>query len=161
MPATSGAHRRGGEKEEPNEPPRTLLGLPIVDESPDYVRIVGGRKLLERIETLVKEPFYRFNTEASKYNYFIKPVHKVYKRKNGRRRIYVYYGRYWYRRDPETRKHIYSGVEPPPHLPLEPPRNPLDDVTIIIEGEDVIIRAADLDKVRRFVERVAREFREA
>ena len=150
MPATSGA-RRGGEKEEPNEPPR-LHGYPIVREGPDYVRIVGGRKLLEGIEVVVKEPFYRFNSLVSKYNYFIKPVHKVYKSKDGKKRVYVYYGRYWYRKDPETKKHIYSGVEKPEHIPYEPPENPLSDVTIIVEGDDLLVKASDLEKLKRVLE---------
>ncbi|MCE4624329.1 MAG: hypothetical protein F7C35_00485 [Desulfurococcales archaeon] len=146
MPATSRA-RRGGEKEEPNEPqPEPLPVLTIVPDVSGYVRIINGKTALETVEIRVKEPYYHYNSMISSYGYFIKPVHKVYKVKQGRRLVYVYYGRYWFRRGEKGRA-VYAGSTKPSFIPFEPPSNPLEGVTIIIDGPDLLVSSTDVDKI--------------
>ncbi|MCE4628497.1 MAG: hypothetical protein F7C34_05070 [Desulfurococcales archaeon] len=146
-PATSGA-RKGSEKEEPREPPPTLENKNIfyvVNEPGGYVRILGGAVLLGRIEGVIKEPFYHYNSLISNYGYYVKPVHKVYKRRSGAKIVYVYYGRYWFRR--MGSRLIYAGSEKPFWIPYEPPENPVDGVTLIMEGTDLLVNKEGLSKL--------------
>ena len=146
MPAPSRA-RGGGEKEEPNEPqPEPFPVLTLIPDVSGYIRIVNGTRALEAVEIQVKEPYYHYNSLISKYGYFIKPVHKVYKVKRGRRLVYVYYGRYWFRRGEKGRA-VYAGSAKPSFIPYQPPSNPLEGVTIIIDGPDLLISSEDVDKV--------------
>ncbi len=128
---------RGGEKEEPNEPPPTDC----------HYRIIGGSQILARIDEIARQPFYEYNSRISKTGYMVKPVHKVYKRlSDGTRRIYVYYGRYWWRR--RGKRFVYSGTEKPRRVKLEPPPNPLYGLSIIVDGDDLIISCADYEKYK-------------
>ena len=132
---------RGEEKEEPNEPP------------PDdcKVRVIGGRIVLWRIASEVKSVFYEYNSLISRTGYYLKPVHKVYKRtSDGRRRIYEYYGRYWWRR--KGKRLVYAGTEKPRRVRVDPPRHPLEGLSIIVEDDDVIISCADYEKFKGFFE---------
>ncbi|MGC9210482.1 MAG: hypothetical protein ACP5FT_04385 [Acidilobus sp.] len=112
------------EREKPNEPPC-------------MIRVIGGYSAIQSILSDVKEEIYKYNAIASRRGYYLKPVHKVYKVVNGVRRVYEYYGRYWWRRG--EGKLIYAGTSRPRGLP-EPPLNPLEGLSVIREGEDVIIR---------------------
>ena len=119
----------GGEKEEPKEPP---------PQESCWIRVLGGVVALARLEAIVKEPFYEYNSRISGTGYMVKPVHKVYRRRSdGTRRIYVYYGRYWWRR--RGRRLVYAGTRKPRRVRLEPPRNPLAGLSLIVEGDDIII----------------------
>jgi len=151
-PATSGA-REGGEKEEPKEPPLSSeLAMEIVDEPGGYIRIIGGAFLLSKIESYVKEPFYRYNGQISSYGYYVKPVHKVYKYKGGSRLIYVYYGRYWFRK--QGSRLIYAGTVKPRDVPVEPPRSPLEDITLILDGEDLLVNSDRFEDFYKFAKQV-------
>jgi hypothetical protein len=146
-PATSRV-RRDSEKEEPKEPPLSsyALGFKLEPSSglPGYVKIVGGALLLSRIESYIKEPFYHYNSLISPYGYYLKPIHKVYKRKEDRTLIYVYYGRYWFRRD-ERGKLIYAGTEKPEPIEVSPPKNPLEGLSLIIDGKDLLVSQQGFD----------------
>jgi len=61
------------------------------------LRIVGGARTLDVILADLKESFYEYNRSIGSTGYYLKPVHKVYKYVGGSRRIYEYYGRYWWR----------------------------------------------------------------
>ncbi|MFP3171662.1 hypothetical protein [Acidilobus sp. 7A] len=100
------------------------------------VRVYGGYSAILTVLSYVKEAIYRYNEVASRKGYYLKPVHKVYKRLNGVVRVYEYYGRYWWRKG--ERRLIYAGHERPRGLP-EPPSNPLEGLSVIREGEDIII----------------------
>jgi len=134
---------KGGEKEEPNEPPLLSLGR-------CRMRIIRGVKFLDRIEGDLKEPFYRYNSLISKYGYMVKPVHKVYKEfRRGffrMKKIYIYYGRYWWKR--QGKKLIYVGTEKPPEIPFDPPPNDLEGHSIIREGPDIIIDCSLYEKYK-------------
>ncbi len=150
-PATSGA-REGGEKEEPKEPPHDKVSLVLSSEPGGYIRIVGGAYLLGRIEYMIKEPFYRYNSLISQYGYYVKPVHKVYKNRAGSKIIYVYYGRYWFRRGSRGRL-IYAGTEKPAEVPVEPPQSPLEGVTLIVDSDDLLVSESGIDRFLSFVRR--------
>ena len=120
----------GGEKEEPNEPPSP--------NSSCSVRVLGGVAALPRLEAIVKDPFYEYNSRISHTGYMVKPVHKVYRRRSdGSKRVYIYYGRYWWRR--KGGRLVYAGTRKPARVKLEPPKNPLVGLSIIVEGNDIII----------------------
>ncbi|MCE4620325.1 MAG: hypothetical protein F7C33_04800 [Desulfurococcales archaeon] len=130
---------RGGEKEEPNEPPSSDCRL----------RIYGGARVLREILDEIKRPFYEYNSEISRTGYYLKPVHKVYKRlSDGRRRVYEYYGRYWWRK--KGKRLVYSGTRKPARVPLEPPANPLEGLSIIVEDDDIILSCGDYEKFKGY-----------
>jgi len=156
-PATSGAHS-GSEKEEPKEPPLSSRKLYVKSEPGGYLRIVGGAFLLESIEYAIKEPYYHYNSLISKYGYYIKPIHKVYKKRSGSKLIYMYYGRYWFRKSEKGRL-IYSGTEKPAEIPVEPPPSPLEGVTLIVDNEDLIISESGFDKFIYFVKKIIHELK--
>ena len=114
----------GDEREKPNEPPC-------------MVRVLRGYEAIRAVLEGVKEEIYRYNSLASRRGYYLKPVHKAYKTVNGVRRVYEYYGRYWWRKGDS--RLIYVGTRRPPGLP-EPPVNVLDGLSLIREGDDVILR---------------------
>lgn len=146
-PATSGA-REGSEKEEPREPPPAFESentFYLTNEPGGYIRILGGAVLLGRIESVIKEPFYHYNSLISNYGYYVKPVHKVYKKRSGTKIIYVYYGRYWFKR--AGSRLIYAGSEKPVWIPYEPPENPVEGVTLIVEGRDLLINEDGFEKL--------------
>ncbi|MMZ65447.1 hypothetical protein D1872_278520 [compost metagenome] len=125
---------RGGEKEEPNEPP-----------SDCRIIVYGGRRALDLLADLVKEPFYEYNSKISRTGYYLKPVHKVYKRlPDGRTRIYEYYGRYWWRK--KGKKLVYAGRVKPRVIREDPPEHPLEGLSIIVEGDDVIMDCRDYER---------------
>lgn len=129
---------QGCEKEEPNE-------------SPSNCRIIiyGGKRVLSKLTDVIKEPFYEYNTLISKTGYYLKPVHKVYKKlPNGRTRIYEYYGRYWWSKDGNRWK--YAGREKPSMIPGKPPVHPLEGLSIIVEGNDIIIDCRDFERFKKY-----------
>ncbi len=130
---------QGSEKEEPNEPPSEDCKLLIYD----------GRKILYQIIDEIKKPFYKYNTLISNTGYYLKPVHKVYKTTSeGRRRIYEYYGRYWWRKVKGRLR--YAGTIKPRRVPIPPPSNPLEGLSIIVEDNDIIISCRDYEKFRDY-----------
>jgi hypothetical protein len=135
--ATSRAYE-GDEKEEPKEPPHSLLNVERSSGIPGYVRITNGAILLTQIESYIKEPFYHYNSLISSFGYYLKPIHKVYKRKSDKTYIYVYYGRYWFRKD-ESGRLIYAGTEKPEMIDVIPPKNPLEGLSLIIDGKDLLV----------------------
>ncbi|MGC9071528.1 MAG: hypothetical protein ACP5HK_02370 [Acidilobus sp.] len=120
------------EREKPNEPPC-------------MVRVMGGYSAIVTALSDVKEEIYRYNVIASRRGYYLKPVHKVYKATGGARRVYEYYGRYWWRKG--NGRLIYAGTSRPPGLP-EPPLNPLEGLSLIREGDDVIVRCDVYEKFK-------------
>ncbi len=129
---------RGGEKEEPKELP-----------SDCRIIVRGGLSRLRDLVDEIKQPFYEYNSLISHTGYYLKPVHKVYKRlPDGRRRIYEYYGRYWWRK--EGTRWIYAGTIKPSSIKYDPPSHPLEGLSIIIEGSDVILDCRDYDRFRGF-----------
>lgn len=139
-PATSGAPGRGGEGEEPNEPP----GRPC------RVRIVGGARILDAILDEYKEKLYEYNDSIRDRGYYLKPVHKVYKVVGGERRLYEYYGRYWWRlvKTRNGRRLVYAGSSKPRGLP-DPPGFALEGLSVIRVGDDVIVECWVYERYRK------------
>lgn len=100
------------------------------------VRIINGYEDIVSELNKIKEVIYVYNSEISNKGYYLKPVHKVYKLKNRNKIIYEYYGRYWWKK--LDKKLIYSGVVKPKILP-SPPENPIEGLSIIREGNDIVI----------------------
>ncbi|AFZ71149.1 hypothetical protein Calag_1444 [Caldisphaera lagunensis DSM 15908] len=124
----------GSELEKPNEPPSCKIK--VYDGYIDIINILNE----------IKEKIYLYNTEISKKSYYLKPVHKVYKTKADKKKIiYEYYGRYWWKRI--NKKFIYSGIAKPKFLP-NPPENPLEGLSIVREGNDVILDCSLYEKFK-------------
>jgi hypothetical protein len=124
----------GNDLEKPNEP----HGCKIIvyDGYLDIISLLND----------IKENIYKYNAEISQKGYYLKPVHKVYKIKNGKNKvIYEYYGRYWWKK--LGKKMIYSGTTKPKWLP-SPPDNPLDGLSVIKDGKNVIIDCFIYDKFK-------------
>ncbi|MEM0366339.1 MAG: hypothetical protein QXO93_03790 [Acidilobaceae archaeon] len=104
------------------------------------VRVISGALVLDKLLADLKRAIYDYNWRIKSTNYYLKPVHKVYKTVGGARRIYEYYGRYWWRitREEGSVKFIYVGKIKPQNLP-EPPINPLEGLVVIRENRDVIL----------------------
>ena len=89
---------------------------------------------------------YEYNDAIRGTGYYLKPVHKVYKNVGGVRRVYEYYGRYWWRRikrrDRSGYKLVYAGTEKPREVPLDPPHTGLEGLRVIVEGDDIIIECS-------------------
>jgi len=136
-PATNRA--RGNEREEPIEPPQG-------EEC--YLRVVGGSRALDSILADLKRILYEYNRVIRSTGYYLKPVHKVYKYSKGSRRVYEYYGRYWWKLEKRGGrvKFIYAGLKKPARIKVSPPRNPLEGLSIIREGEDILIKCSDFEK---------------
>ena len=113
------------------------------------VRVLGGALVLDLVLDKIKVEIYEYNTRISKTGYYLKPVHRVYRKTGGQRKVYEYYGRYWWRleRSKGRLKWIYVGRIKPEGLP-EPPRHVLEGLSVIREGEDVIIECSLYDKFR-------------
>jgi len=130
----------GGEKEEPKEPLPHSCRL----------RVLGGRRALPAIEDYVKAPFYDYNSVISRTGYMVKPVHMVYRTlSDGTKRVYLYYGRYWWRRS--RGRLVYAGTEKPSRVKVEPPENPLAGHSIIVEGDDLIVDCVVYEKLRHIL----------
>jgi hypothetical protein len=118
------------------------------------LRVVGGARALDPILADLKRVFYEYNRVIRGTGYYLKPVHKVYKRVGGLVRVYEYYGRYWWRltRRGGRLRYVYSGTIKPRGVPVDPPSNPLEGLSLIREGGDVIVRCSDFDRFARVFE---------
>ncbi|MCE4599791.1 MAG: hypothetical protein F7C81_06305 [Desulfurococcales archaeon] len=119
-----------------------------MSESECRIRVYGGGKAIDSVLDSIKEEVYRYNTLISKTGYYLKPVHKVYKRRSdGSIKVYEYYGRYWWRFKEARggKRLVYAGKEKPKGLP-SPPRIPLEGLSVIREDGDVIVDCRDYNK---------------
>ncbi|MEM0380135.1 MAG: hypothetical protein QXX35_01310 [Desulfurococcaceae archaeon] len=85
---------------------------------------------------------YRYNNMIKNWNYYLKPIHIVVKkRSNGEIVKYIYYGRYWYRlaRKSSGIKWIYIGREKPVRNLPDPPSNPVEGLVVKIAGDEVVV----------------------
>ncbi|MCX8195667.1 MAG: hypothetical protein N3F67_01065 [Acidilobaceae archaeon] len=112
-----------------------------------WVRVLRGGRALDEALSEIKVKIYEYNRAIKGTKYYLKPVHKAYRFVGGTRRVYEYYGRYWYR--VEGRGLKYIGTQPPLGLP-SPPRNPLEGLSVIREGEDLILRCESYDSFKYF-----------
>ncbi|MCE4602312.1 MAG: hypothetical protein F7C08_04015 [Desulfurococcales archaeon] len=108
--------------------------------------IRGGASRIDEILDEVKYKIYSYNTRISHTGYYLKPVHKVYRRlSDGAVKVYEYYGRYYWRK--QGKKLVYAGTEKPRGLP-EPEPTPLDGLAVIRVGEDIVIDCMVYDKYK-------------
>ncbi len=124
--------------EEPKEPPFCR------------VRVLNGVDVMEKVLDEIKRVVYEYNSRISEKGYYLKPVHRVYKKlSDGRVRIYEYYGRYWWRleRRKGKLKWIYVSNIKPEEFPEFPPHR-LEGISVIREGRDIIIDCETFDKLK-------------
>ncbi len=127
---------------------------------PDCIRVVNGRKALKTIlESYVRE-LYQYNSVIKDTGFYLKPVHIVVKKTSGGKRYYYYYGRYWWRivyagkKGRTSRvKWKYYGKSKPRELAgyPDPPRNPLEGVKVVVEGDDIIVSIEQFNRIKRFL----------
>ncbi len=100
---------------------------------------------------------YEYNNSIkSRYGVYLKPVHIVTKSTTRGKRVYIYYGKYWYRieRRGSRIRWIYIGSKKPYEDMPDPPLNPLEMIEIREESGRVCIYAKvqELnDEVRSFI----------
>jgi hypothetical protein len=95
---------------------------------------------MEKIVTTLldsyRQALYEYNRTIKRFGVYLKPLHIVVKKyPYGEKRLYYYFGRYWYilEKKGSNLKWIYLGKEKPfPELP-DPPINPLLLIEVINE----------------------------
>uniref|UniRef100_A0A7J2U1C3 Uncharacterized protein n=1 Tax=Ignisphaera aggregans TaxID=334771 RepID=A0A7J2U1C3_9CREN len=83
-----------------------------------------------------RQQLYSYNSLIKRYNVYLKPLHIVVKKDlKGSKKVYYYFGKYWYRLEVSNSKlkWIYIGKEKPFDYLPDPPINPL----LIIEVKRV------------------------
>jgi hypothetical protein len=104
------------------------------------VRLVDGLEAFRAAVDSLLRQLYSYTESLRGTGYYLKPLHRVYKSdpETGSRVVYEYYGRYWWRleRRRGRLRWRYVGREPPPGVP-EPPRHPLEGMSVKILGSDV------------------------
>ncbi|MEM0340050.1 MAG: hypothetical protein QXN05_04630 [Acidilobaceae archaeon] len=116
------------------------------------VRVIGGGLALDLALDEMRKAIYEYNSKIRESGYYLKPVHKTYKTlREGVRRVYEYYGIYWWRLIKTKRglRYFYVGKHKPPGLP-EPPRLPVEGLSLARDGRDVIIECRVYDKFKDF-----------
>lgn len=117
------------------------------------VRLRGARKALEGFMESYLRKVYEYNSAIRGSGYYLKPVHVVVKRgADGSRRVYLYYGRYWWkvvyagkRGGTSLVRWVYQGRVKPPGLP-DPPVNPLEGLKLRVEGDDLLLDRSVLER---------------
>ncbi len=103
----------------------------------EYVKVdLKIKEVLPIIEKQLQK-IYEYNKRIKNTGYYLKPVHIVVKKTiSGEKKIYRYYGRYWWnvvyrgkRGGKSIIKWIYVGREKPPGIP-DPPTHPLEGLVI-------------------------------
>ena len=113
--------------------------------------VYNGGIRIDEILDRVKERIYEYNSIAGKLGYYLKPVHKVYRRlSDGTLKVYEYYGRYYWRRS--GRRLVYAGTEKPDELPDPGPLGVEGLVVIRISERDIVIDCEVYDRFRQLFE---------
>ena len=113
------------------------------------VRVVEGAEVIDRLLDSLRVVIYEYNTTINDSGYYLKPVHKVYKRRqDGSVRVYEYYGRYWWRmvRKKGGYRAKYAGKVKPRGI-RNAPELPIEGLVIVREGRDIIM---DCDVYERY-----------
>lgn len=121
-------------------------------EPPCWIRVYSGAQAIARALSELKKDIYAYNSAIRATGYYLKPVHMAYRYVNGRKRVYEYYGRYWWKWVNKRMKYI--GRSPPVSLP-PPPKSPLEGLKIIRDGNDVILSCEQYDKFKHLFEGLA------
>jgi len=109
----------------------------------DLGRVSLPKEVLAPIIEEIKDAFKEYNRSISGSGYYLKPIHYASKSIEGKKRKYIYLGRYWWKvlylgRDERGKakiRWVYLGKNRPSNLP-EPPTNPLEGVVFYsIEGD--------------------------
>lgn len=120
----------------------------VEDECRVIVR--GGAPRIDEILEEVKAKVYAYNSMISGTGYYLKPVHKVYRRlSDGTVKIYEYYGKYFWKK--AGKRLVYAGTVKPRGLP-DPEPMPLEGLSLIRIGDDVVIDCGVFEKYRSLFE---------
>lgn len=105
--------------------------------------VKNGLKRVKKVLENYLLKLYEYNSKIKHTGYYLKPVHIVTRWREGIKRTYYYYGRYWWRLEYRGKRGktslirwVYVGREKPKDLP-EPPRNPLEGLRFYVVGDDV------------------------
>lgn len=118
------------------------------------IRIVGGARKVKEIYDEYVRKLNEYNAQIKHTGFYLRPVTKIARRdrKDPSRivRYDYYYGRYWYFYISTRQRgiYIYLGREKPLESLPDPPKDPLEGVEIIYDGDDILIPKEQFDKVR-------------
>ncbi|MEM2203013.1 MAG: hypothetical protein QXI22_01490 [Sulfolobales archaeon] len=117
------------------------------------IRIVGGAHRIKEIYDNYVREIKEYNNQIKHTGFYLMPVRKTVKksRKDPSKVKYnYYYGRYWYFyiSTKERGIYIYVGKEKPLESLPDPPKNPLEGVEIIYDGDDILIPEDQFEKVK-------------
>ncbi len=108
--------------------------------------VYGGARRLEEVLDRVKEKVYEYNTIAGRHGYYLKPVHKVYRRTSQGVKVYEYYGRYYWRR--AGNRLVYAGTVKPRGLPDPEPLG-IEGLSVIrVNDEDIVVDCTVYDRFK-------------
>jgi hypothetical protein len=118
---------------------RVNKNMPGNRDSSEYTVCVDSscmKKIVAILLDSYRQALYEYNRTIKRFGVYLKPLHIVVRKyPYGEKRLYYYFGRYWYilKKEGSNLKWIYLGKEKPfPELP-DPPINPLLLVEVINE----------------------------
>ena len=95
-----------------------------------------GYIFIDVLMDLYKVQLYEYNSKIKDFKVYLKPMHIVVKRtSNGDKKVYYYFGKYWYRVEIEKSRirWVYLGCKKPFETIPDPPLNPLLIVRVDIK----------------------------
>lgn len=118
------------------------------------VRIVEGARRVKEIYDEYVKRLNEYNEQIKHTGFYLKPVTKVARR--DRRdpskiiRYDYYYGKYWFFSisTKERKAYIYLGREKPLESLPDPPKDPLEGVEIVYDGEDILIPKEQFERIK-------------
>ena len=127
----------------------------MTERNSDCLIVVDGINILQRLLDSYRKKLYEYNTLLSGTGFYLKPVHIVTRNTRGEKKLYYYYGRYWWKikykgKNNKTSKIAweYIGRQKPKelaHLP-DPPKNPFEGIKIVVVKNNIIIERKVYEK---------------
>ena len=120
------------------------------------VKVKGGWNVVRQLLEEFKRKIYKYNSLIAGTGFYLKPTHIVVKRTPAGVKRYIYIGRYWWSLEYRGRKGktsrvkwVYVGTEKPAKLAgyPDPPSSPLIGLSLVVEGDDIIL---DEETYRKF-----------
>lgn len=118
------------------------------------VRIVGGVRRVKEIYDEYVRKLNEYNDQIKHTGFYLKPVMKIVRRDRNDpskvARYDYYYGKFWYIQisTRQRKAYIYVGKEKPLESLPDPPRDPLEGIEMIQEGDDILIPKDQFERVK-------------
>ncbi len=118
------------------------------------VRIVGGARRVKEIYDEYVKQLNEYNERIRHTGFYLKPVIKVARRDHKDPSKIIkhdyYYGKYWYIAisTKKRKAYLYVGKEKPLESLPDPPKDPLEGVEIIYDGEDILIPKEQFEGIK-------------